>query len=211
MSLRHLITTFLCLLLAVPAAAQTFRASVLGGANLSQVDGDMLFGFNRIGANAGLRVVAVLSERWRVGPEILLSQQGARQTKDSFNISPFQRINFSTLEVPLMVYYKDWRITAEAGVSYQRVIDSEIINGRGVDITADNPFNENLFAIKFGVTLYVTKNLGVNFRWSKHLANIAEFDPRLSEITTFRGRTISLRAVYTFGQGEILPQRPVTE
>ncbi|MEM1359871.1 MAG: outer membrane beta-barrel protein [Bacteroidota bacterium] len=181
-------------------SAQTFQASVLAGVNASQIDGDQLFGFHQPGVNAGIRVVAVLDERWRVGPEILFSQQGARRNK---NISSFSRFRLNTLEVPLMVYYKDWRLTAEAGFSYQRLFSYEVDDGLGQDITAVTDLQDNLFAFNAGITFHVSENFGLNFRWSKHIANI-DVDNQLNN--SFKGRTISLRAVYTFGEGEALPK-----
>ncbi|NJB85794.1 hypothetical protein GGR26_001539 [Lewinella marina] len=196
----------LCCLWVVTAPAQTFRASVLAGANLSQIDGDDLLGFHRPGVNAGLRVVALLGDRWRFGPEILYSQQGAKRNRNSINVSPYDAFRLSTVEIPLMVYYKDWRITAEAGASYQRLIDYTITDFRGEDITADLPLRDNLFALNLGVTLYLTEQLGFNFRWSRHVADIQQPDePRL------RGRGLTLRAVYTLGTGEPLPGRPTPD
>ena len=191
----------LLVLFTAQLSAQTFQASVLAGANFSQIDGDMLFGFHKVGANAGLRVVAVLDERWRIGPEILFSQQGAKR---NVNASLFDEFDLTTLEVPLMVYYKDWRLTGEAGFSYQRLINYTVIDAAGQDISEAAPLNDNLFAFKVGVTFFFTPNWGLNFRWSKHVADI---DVNDSVARTLKGRTISLRAVYTFGAGETLPTR----
>jgi len=186
-------------------SAQTFRASLIAGGNFSQIDGDDLFGFHQLGANAGVRVVAMLSERWRVGPEILFSQQGARRNQNSLNISAFDQIDLTMLEVPLMVYYKDWRLTAEMGLSYQRLFDYTIINSGGEDVTFANPLNENLIAFKAGVTFYLTPRFGLNMRWSKHVNNL-DIDNALN--TSFKGRSVSVRAVYTLGKGETLPKAP---
>ena len=184
-----------------PAAAQTFRASLLGGVNLSQIDGDSLNGFHHFGLNAGLRVVAVLGERWRVGPEILFSQLGARRPRRNANFSSFGRIDVNTVEVPLMVYYKDWRITAEGGLSYHRITNSSVADLRGNDISAERPLREQFLAIKFGATVYFTPNLGLNVRWSKGLGDFDDFPSH-----DFVSRNISVRAVYTFGDGEALPR-----
>jgi len=180
--------------------AQTFQAAIIGGVNLSQIDGDQLFGFHQPGVNAGIRVLAVLNERWRVGPEILYSQQGAKRNK---NISVFSRFRLNTLEVPLMVYYKDWRITAGAGLSYQRLFSYEVDDGLGQDVTAVTPLQDHLLAFNAGITFHATTNLGINLRWSKHLLNI-DVDNSLN--SSFKGRTVSLRVVYLLGKGEALPQ-----
>lgn len=204
MIVRYLLLSLSLLLGPALGHGQTFQASVLAGGNFSQIDGDMLFGFHQPGVNAGLRVVAVLGDRWRVGPEILYSQQGAKRNNNSINISPFYRFRLNTLEVPLMAYYKDWRITAEGGFSFQRLISYEVDDARGEDITENISLRDNLFAFKVGATFYLTENWGVNFRWSKHIIDI-DVDGQVAD--SFKGRTISVRAVYTFGKGEALPRR----
>ena len=200
--MKRSIILSLLLFLAITSRAQTFRASLLAGTNLSQIDGDDLLGFHKIGVNGGIRVVALLGEKWRVGPEILFSQQGAKR---NLNASIYDRFQFNTLEVPLMVYYRDWRITAEAGFSYQRLIDYSVLGASGEDITATVPINENQLAFNAGVTFFISENWGVNFRWSKHILDI---HPDGGEV--FRGRTITFRGVYTFGTGETIP-RPATD
>ncbi len=197
--MRNCLLTLL-LLFAAMTGAQTFRASALAGVNLSQIDGDDLLGFYQPGPNAGLRVVAILSERWRVGPELLYTQQGARRNRNSLNLSDFSRFRLNTIEIPLMVYYKDWRVTAEAGAAYQRLFGYTILDDRGEDVTAGYPLKQDLFSLQLGVTVYLTPRLGVNFRWSRHLADL-----QTAESPRLRGRTIALRAVYTLGTGETLP------
>ncbi len=198
------------LLLALPTlvAGQTFQASVIGGFNFSQIDGDDLFGFHKPGINAGIRVVAILGGRWRVGPEILFSQQGAKRQDNSFNISPYDAFRLNTLEVPLMAYYKDWRLVAEAGFSYQRLFSYEVDDSLGQDITAVTELQDNLVAFKAGVTYLLNPNWGINMQWSKHVLDI---DVENQINTSFKGRSVSLRLVYTFGQGEALPKRTTEE
>jgi hypothetical protein len=189
----------------VGLSGQTFQASLLAGGNFSQIDGDDLFGYHQLGANAGIRVVAILNDRWRVGPEILFSQQGARRNQNSTNVSVFDRIDLNTLEVPLMVYYKDWRLTAEAGLSYQNLFSYTVVSSGGEDKTATTPLNSDLVAIKAGVTFFLTERLGLNLRFSKHLTDI---DPDNTLNTSFKGKSVSVRAVYTLGRGEELPRPP---
>lgn len=189
----------------VGLSGQTFQASLLAGGNFSQIDGDDLFGYHQLGANAGIRVVAILNDRWRVGPEILFSQQGARRNQNSTNVSVFDRIDLNTLEVPLMVYYKDWRLTAEAGLSYQNLFSYTVVSSGGEDKTATTPLNSDLVAIKAGVTFFLTERLGLNLRFSKHLTDI---DPDNTPNTSFKGKSVSVRAVYTLGRGEELPRPP---
>lgn len=174
-----------------------FQASAVAGLNVSQIDGDDLNGFHQPGLNAGLRVVAVLGDRWRVGPELLFSQLGARRNTNSINSSPYDRFRLNTVEVPLMVYYKDWRVTAQAGGSYARVIDFSVLDSGGQDVTETRPLAEELYSIKLGAGIYLTPNLSLNVRWTRGLNNVNDFG-RIN----MRTRTVSVRAAWTFGDGE---------
>lgn len=181
---------------------QTFQASALMGINLRQIDGDDLIGFNSIGANAGLRVVAVLGDRWRIGPEILFSQQGARRARSDFFGNNFSEINLNTVEVPLMVYFKDWRFTAEAGLAYQRLISYSAFALDGADITESTLFKEDQLNFQTGVTFYLNSNWGFNFRWSKSIGSILAGEQE----KIMKARSLVLRLVYTLGDGEAIPK-----
>lgn len=197
----------LCLLvlMSIVCAAQTFRGSIIGGLNLSQVDGDDLRGFHQPGINAGLRVVALLSDKWSVGPELLFSQQGAVRNQNAESVGNLQSLRFQTLELPLMLYYKDWRLIAAAGASYQRLISYRIEDTNGEDISNTLPLSDNWVALQLGVTLQLSPKIGFDFRWSRHFSDLQTVaSPRL------RGRTLTLRLAYTIGSGESLPKTTTT-
>ncbi|MCB0556047.1 MAG: hypothetical protein KDD02_21045, partial [Phaeodactylibacter sp.] len=83
----QLFLAVLFLLFTVSLSAQTtgperrFEGGLVAGFNMSQIDGDLLHGFHKLGFNAGGRVNALLNERWRIGLELLFSQQGASRSK----------------------------------------------------------------------------------------------------------------------------------
>lgn len=196
----------LCLFLgAAVLPAQTFRASLIAGANFSQIDGDDLFGYHQFGANAGIRVVALLGARWRIGPEILFSQIGARRNASSLNISAWDRFDLSTIEVPLMAYYQDWRIMGEFGISYQNLFNYTVIASSDDDVTAATELREDLLNYKLGATFFITPNWALNIRFTKHLTNI-DIDNSLN--TSFKGKSVSVRAIFTLGKGETIPSPP---
>ncbi|MEL7378146.1 MAG: porin family protein, partial [Bacteroidota bacterium] len=178
-------------------AAQRFEGSVLFGANISQISRDDLNGYHQLGINAGARVVARLDEIWSIGPEILFSQYGSQRQINSINISDFESFRFNTIEVPLMAYWKDWRITAEAGLSYWRLINYEIIDIAGEVVTDDFELRENIINFQVGATYFVSERLGVNFRYSRNLTRLdTDNNPN-----TFNWRNFALtfRFVYLLG------------
>ena len=178
-------------------SAQTFSAMLLGGFNLSQIDGDKLGGFNKIGFNTGARVSAKLTDRWSLSTEFLYSQQGASRVPTDDISSQYDKIRLNFVEVPLMINFSDWKILASAGVSYNRLINYEVINDVGSDITALEDYRTDIPAIVFGATYFFSEKLALNFRWSKYLSSLRPPDDNPdTEDVKFIGRNLGIRLYY---------------
>ncbi|MCB0579001.1 MAG: PorT family protein [Phaeodactylibacter sp.] len=181
-----------------------FEAGIVAGMNLSQVDGDDLTGFNKIGVNVGGRVDAILTQRWRLSLEMLYAQQGASRHKLDNPASVFDKIRLNLVEAPVMVHFQDWKIQASAGVSYARVINAEIIDFTGEDATGSYPLKDNLYSIILGGTFFFQENLGINIQWSRWINNLLISDgnepsPLPSQQSgRFIGRTVTIRGIYMF-------------
>ncbi|MCB0572650.1 MAG: PorT family protein [Phaeodactylibacter sp.] len=202
-----LVTLFLLSALSLSAQSdgpqRRFEGGLVAGFNMSQVDGDLLHGFHKIGVNAGGRVNAVLNERWRIGLELLFSQQGASRGRLDNPASQYDKIRLNFVEAPVLVHFQDWKIQATAGVSYGRLINYEVIDYTGEDATEQIPLRENLFSIVLGGTIFVSDNFGINIYWSKWLNNLRIGDtstptPVGGESGKFIGRNVTVRGVYMF-------------
>ncbi|MCB9048472.1 MAG: PorT family protein [Lewinellaceae bacterium] len=204
----QLIVIFLFFTLALQAQStgpeRRFEAGVVAGFNLSQVDGDDLTGFNKIGVNVGGRVDAILTDRWRLSLEMLFAQQGASRHKLDNPASAFDKIRLNLVEAPVMVHFQDWKIQASAGVSYARVINAEIIDYTGEDATESYPLQDNLFSIILGGTFFFQENLGLNIQWSRWLNNLLVSDGNEpsplpgQQSGRWIGRTVTIRGIYMF-------------
>ena len=190
-------TTLLLLFAFVPAQSQTFTAMLVGGFNLSQIDGDKLGGFNKIGFNAGGRVSARLNDRWHLSTEFLYSQQGASRVPTDDISSQYDKIRLNFVEVPIMINYSDWKILASAGLSYNRLINYEVINDIGEDITDIEVYNTDIPALLLGATYKFSEKLALNIRWSRYLRTLlpADDNPNTEDVN-FIGRTIGIRLYY---------------
>ena len=178
-------------------SAQTFSAMLVGGFNLSQIDGDKLGGFNKIGFNTGARVSAKLSDRWSLSTEFLYSQQGASRVPTDDISSQYDKIRLNFVEVPLMINFSDWKILASAGVSYNRLINYEVINDVGSDITELEDYRTDIPAIIFGATYIFSEKLALNLRWSKYFTSLRPPDDNPdTEDIKFIGRNLGIRLYY---------------
>lgn len=179
--------------------AQTFEAGAAVGFNMSQIDGDALFGFRRIGLAIGPTININLSEktilnideqttrrpkikdRTQVSFSLLFSQLGSARGKYD-GLGDFDNIRINYVEVPLIYRFKDWkgeydnksyyRLGFEAGFTYARIINFKAIGIGGDDITDLQNFNTNGLNINFGATYFVNPKLGVHAHFSKQLNDL---------------------------------------
>lgn len=183
-----LATTFL--------SAQTFSGMLVSGFNLSQIDGDRLGGFNKIGLNLGARVSARLTDRWHLSTEMLYSQQGANRVITDDISSVYDKIKLNFVEVPVMINFSDWKILASAGVSYSRLINYEVIDNLGADITELEVYREDLAGLAFGATYFFSEKWALNIRWTKHLTSLKEKDEMAEQAQFFKGRNLGVRMYF---------------
>jgi hypothetical protein len=181
---------------------RTFEGGIVAGFNMAQIDGDLLYGFNKLGINAGLRANALLSERWHLGVELLFSQQGATRSNKDNPASPFDRIHLNYVEAPVLLCFREWKIEASGGLSYSRLINYKITDAVGDDATAQIPLKENNVSLLLGATFFVQENFGINAYWSRSLNNFREggiSGPGSAANTgRFFNRAITIRGMYLF-------------
>lgn len=182
-----------CLLaVAWQVQAQRFEAGLVAGLNLSQIDGDRLAGFNKPGLVAGVKVATILSDRWQVGLEMLFSQQGSSRTRQDDPASAYDKIRLNAVEVPVLLQFKEWKFHIGGGVSYARLIDFQVIDALGGDVTDTQNFNENTFSLVFNGIYYFRENMGFEVRWFRSLNDLQQ----LTGANSLIGRSLSLKFVY---------------
>ena len=138
------------------ARAQTFIGLAEGGATFSQVDGDDLAGFNRLGGRAGVGVLTDLSDRWRASLTIAYAQHGASASARDIP-GAFDRIRLDYVAVPVVAHYLDWlsddeqyyRLEFVGGLEYRRLITGEATAVDGTELARD--FSDNALALTVGV------------------------------------------------------------
>ena len=171
--------------------AQTFRASLIGGFNLAQLDGDDLSGFNKIGVNAGVKVAAILSDRWQLSMEMLFSQQGSHRSRDDVFFSIYDDIRLNMVETPVMISFKDWKFHVSTGFSYGRLISYRAISPTGEDLTDTETYRNDLFFWVVGATYYFREDWGLNVRWSRGIVDLEQREGK-----TLLARNLAIRLIY---------------
>jgi len=167
-------------------SAQFFKAEVIGGANISQVNGDETYGFKKVGFTGGFGVIAPLSKNWSLSLETLYSQKGSRLKKqriDSLDGSYFLALNYA--EVPFMIQYTDKDVVSFGlGFSWNRLVSvNEKRNGYTIDTVSltSKVFDKDDFMAFADVRVRVYKNIIASARYSYSIDKIATRTLRDSE------------------------------
>lgn len=179
----------------------TFRAGLIFGINGSQMDGDGFAGFDRVGFNAGGKVLIIVHEKWQPGFELLYSQKGSEVRSEFLNLQYKYVLDY--VQIPLLMHYVDRRIMFEAGPSYNRLVRSKA-EIAGIEYDSPAGFRKSDITLVGGMTFYLNpnKNIAVNGRGEISVIDI--FDGNLAHPTnptTFSRqvfRILSARLYYIF-------------
>ena len=98
---RILILPFFCGVLTYTANAQSFGGGVIAGASTSQVAGDLLAGFNKIGLLAGAYTNINIKDNISVKFEITYIEKGSKNP--NIHKNNIAEITLSYLEIPLSI------------------------------------------------------------------------------------------------------------
>ncbi len=110
--IRHLILFTLLFALSPSLSAQRFLGAVAGGMNLTQVDGDEVVGYKRVGGHLGLGAILPIKKKWDITLETVFNQKGAyegAQYRDSLYgtvINGKYDLRLNYVEVPLTAHWE---------------------------------------------------------------------------------------------------------
>jgi hypothetical protein len=105
--------------------AQTFKGGLAAGINFTQIDGDAIAGYTKLGVSAGVMSDIALSDHWSIALELLYAQKGSASSYalTSYFGVPF-KIKLHYADIPILAKYHDaiGGLTFGAGVSVNRLI-----------------------------------------------------------------------------------------
>jgi hypothetical protein len=160
-----LIAALFCFGCSQISAQYNFKAAIVGGFTLSQIDGDGLLGYDKVGISTGLKLNYNLNEKWGANFEMLYSQRGSQAGFLSSG-DEIQKTHLDYIELPFYININDWwiegedyfKIRAHAGFSYGYMMNISSANGV-FEEDIDN-FNRSDVSGLVGVSY------AINNRWS---------------------------------------------
>lgn len=199
----HLVAVLTACGLTATVTAQTFAGYVTAGPTFSQVDGDMLAGYNHAGAYAGLGVYLDLADRWRTSLAISYAQGGSKASAAETlrQRSIYDNITLDYVAVPVGIHYMDWLSADEFfyhlefvfAAEYRRLIRGEAIDVGGAEFT-DLPFRDNSVGATLGAWYAWSLDWAAGIHYARGLVG-ATADATDASLLTQR---LSLQLRYTF-------------
>ena len=212
--MKNYLKIFICfvLLLATNTAiSQNIKGAILFGTNISQVDGDEVFGFKHYGFNVGASAIMPLGDsKWSIALETTYSQKGAYEKYDPAGIDsvyPYYNLRLDYVEVPVVIQYTDKNIiTFGTGLSWGRLIEFNEIE-HGLKVQWENtygPYSRSDIDWLADLRFRVYERLHFNIRYSYSLSKIRTRTYIKPQGTTWDRRQynniITLRLVYIFNE-----------
>ena len=211
---KKIFILFILAIISIPSFSQSIKGAVLFGTNISQVDGDEVFGFKHYGFNVGASAIMPLGEsNWSVAIETNYSQKGAYEKYDPAGIDsvhPYYNLRLDYVEVPVIIQYTDKNIvTFGTGFSWGRLIEFNEIE-HGLKVQWDNtygPYDRNDVNWLADLRFRVYNRFHFNIRYSYSLSKIRTRTYIKPSGTVWDRRQynniITFRLVYVFN--EVVP------
>lgn len=152
---------------------QRFTGGLVAGMNLAQVDGDMYFGYTKMGFTGGAFVKMGLASRLLLSTEILFSQKGSKGnavlgTPLTGTSTAICYIGLSYVETPVTLQYKFPMFTLEAGASWSYLVRiKEWIEAQPSVVINDenNRFEKMGLDYVFGASRKLSKHVVASLRY----------------------------------------------
>lgn len=152
--------------------AQRFKGSAVFGLNFSQIDGDDLAGFSKLGLTGGFKLAYPLKDNVDLNFEMLYSQRGSTS---GFGFGSNNDIftDLKYIELPVYLNLMDWfipeddyhKVKAHAGLSYAYLFDVNSVNGL-LSNDIDNYKRHNI-AYMLGVDYAFNARYGLTIRYTR--------------------------------------------
>ena len=209
---KVLISVFIIISLSKTSFAQSFLGAFSLGANLSQVDGDEIYGFKKIGLNMGVAAFYPIIQNKLYGSvEISYSQKGAYQKypliADPASSLPYYSLYLNYLDIPFLIHLMDKRsLMLGTGISYGRLVGMKEIEWGIIKNNSvfESPYIREDWNFIVDVRIPIHNRFKFNFRYNYSLkklrtrtyTNISGDEWNRDQFNNF----LSFRLVYVFNE-----------
>lgn len=152
---------------------QLFVGYVAGGMNISQIGGDRIAGYRKVGGNAGVGTFIMYKPFFSNSIEIAYSMRGAQSTFKNNNPMSFKKFVFDYVEIPVLFNYHEEKIAIfQAGFTLGRLVRYDLYDPNSLLFTDDKLKKWDIsatvgaiFLIKEKIGIGVKGNFSLNSLW----------------------------------------------
>jgi len=161
-------------------AQNKFKSSIILGFTASQLGGDGISGYDKLGLVSGLRLAYPIAEKFDINMDLLYSQRGSRSSFGFSNADSTTTLNY--LEIPVYISINDWFIEKEnyfkvgafAGLSYGYLIN--VNSNKSVFVGNEQDFNKNDLSARIGFYYSFSKSLTFRTYYTDSFVKLFESD-----------------------------------
>lgn len=178
---------------------QLFVGYVAAGMNVTQIAGDLMAGYRKVGGNAGVGAYIMYTPRFSNSLELSYSMKGSQQSFKNNNPLNFKKFSFDYVEIPVLFNYHEGDLAIfHGGFTFGRLIRYNIDQAGGLTLP-DEPKNWD-FAATVGLTFLIKDRFGLNLKANFSMNSL--WDLAVASSRARRGgwyhNTIAFRFVYLF-------------
>lgn len=187
------------------AKAQNFRGGVRAGMTMTQMSGDDLSGFHKLGAYAGgfVNWRFIQNDRWAIQPEINFVMKGSStylKADKNGNIGAKYVLTMYYVEVPVLAKCRIVKgLEAELGPTFGVLLGATEKDANG-KMVGRMPFRWYEFCAMGGVSYLFKEHFGINFRYVQTLIPVRVCDERHSNYRCNKKQFSSELALSVFYQ-----------
>lgn len=177
-----------------------FHGGVVYGFNASQINGDGLAGYNKLGLYGGIVASANLTQKSYLSTGITFSQRGSSTAISNQNSA---RIRLDFIEVPVIYHYKDketeegyHQVHFGGGLCYSRLFN--VAAGGTTYLGHESKFSASNLSWLLEAMFYKNKHVGFGIRYNRAINNVYKNSTIPAPVATFLEHWITFKGVYIF-------------
>lgn len=166
---------FLIFFNSITSFSQEFKGGFLLGPNATQVTGDKLAGYKKLGFNAGVFTEFVFDDRKSIRAEMYYIQKGSRKNPTEFDYNKYV-MSLHYVEVPFIFQYRFYKsFSAQGGLSFAYLFKSKEKDQNGeLNVNGRMPYSDFDFSANIGLLYSINDHWKVGGRMSYSFIYIRE-------------------------------------
>ena len=141
---------------------QLFVGYIAAGMNATQIAGDRMAGYRKVGGNAGVGTFIMYKPFISNSIEIAYSMKGSQTAFKNNDPSNFKKFSFDYVEIPVLVNYHEQKVAIfQAGFTLARLIRKDLYDSNLLILSEPKKWD---FAATVGAIFLIKERFGLNIR-----------------------------------------------